>query len=127
MPLSDDSFDVVLCAEVLEHLPFEDFKKGLSEIKRVSKRYCILSLPYWGLIFYVGLKLPLLKKLEIFIKFPFFKEPEYSKGHYWEIGRRGYFLKKIKRIIERSGLKILKDYINFESPYHHIFVLEKVK
>lgn len=39
----DNSFDVVLCTEVLEHLT--DPKKALAELKRVTKRYLILSVP----------------------------------------------------------------------------------
>lgn len=31
MPLDDNSFDVVACYEVLEHLPYEKFHAALSE------------------------------------------------------------------------------------------------
>jgi ubiquinone/menaquinone biosynthesis C-methylase UbiE len=43
LPYKDNSFDLVICSEVLEHL--EDPGKGLEELKRVSKRYCLLSVP----------------------------------------------------------------------------------
>lgn len=36
-------FDLVLACEVLEHL--EDYGKALSEIRRVTNKYCILSVP----------------------------------------------------------------------------------
>lgn len=39
----DNSFDVVICSEVLEHV--EDPQKGLEELVRVSKKYCVLSVP----------------------------------------------------------------------------------
>jgi ubiquinone/menaquinone biosynthesis C-methylase UbiE len=39
----DNSFDVVICSEVLEHL--EDPEKALSELVRVSKKYVVLSVP----------------------------------------------------------------------------------
>lgn len=39
----DNSFDVVVCSEVLEHIP--DPEKGLRELVRVSKGYCVLSVP----------------------------------------------------------------------------------
>lgn len=32
IPLEDNSFDIVACYEVLEHLPFENFNKALAEI-----------------------------------------------------------------------------------------------
>jgi ubiquinone/menaquinone biosynthesis C-methylase UbiE len=43
LPYKDNSFDLVICSEVLEHLEYP--KKALGEIKRVSKRYCLLSVP----------------------------------------------------------------------------------
>jgi len=39
----DNSFDVVICSEVLEHI--DDPAKGLKELVRVSKKYCVLSVP----------------------------------------------------------------------------------
>jgi ubiquinone/menaquinone biosynthesis C-methylase UbiE len=43
IPFKDNSFDLVICCEVLEHL--DDPKKALSELARVSKQYVILSVP----------------------------------------------------------------------------------
>jgi SAM-dependent methyltransferase len=39
------SFDTVCCSEVLEHLPYNTFEKGISEIQRISKKYIIISVP----------------------------------------------------------------------------------
>ena len=43
LPYKDDTFDVVICTEVLEHL--EEPEKALKELKRVSRKYVILSVP----------------------------------------------------------------------------------
>lgn len=43
LPYPDNSFDLVICTEVLEHLQYPE--KALREIKRVSKRYCLFSVP----------------------------------------------------------------------------------
>jgi hypothetical protein len=51
----------VLAAEVLEHIPYEEFPKALSELRRVSKRFVVLSLPHAGYVFAVGFKFPLLR------------------------------------------------------------------
>ncbi|MCL5019069.1 MAG: class I SAM-dependent methyltransferase [Patescibacteria group bacterium] len=43
LPYKDNSFDLVLCTEVLEHL--DDPSKALEELIRVSKKYLVLSVP----------------------------------------------------------------------------------
>jgi 2-polyprenyl-3-methyl-5-hydroxy-6-metoxy-1,4-benzoquinol methylase len=43
LPYKANSFDLIICTEVLEHL--EDPKKALEELRRVTKKYLILSVP----------------------------------------------------------------------------------
>jgi ubiquinone/menaquinone biosynthesis C-methylase UbiE len=43
LPFADHRFDVVVAAEVLEHLP--DPAKGLQELTRVGRRHLVLSVP----------------------------------------------------------------------------------
>lgn len=45
LPFEDNSFDIVLCCEVLEHLPFKVYEKSLKEMERVAKKYIIVSVP----------------------------------------------------------------------------------
>ena len=44
IPFEDNSHDVVLCNEVLEHL--ENPAKALQELRRVSSKYVIVSVPH---------------------------------------------------------------------------------
>jgi SAM-dependent methyltransferase len=46
LPFPDQSFDLVLCAEVLEHLPADVLQATLGEIERVAKVHVIISVPY---------------------------------------------------------------------------------
>jgi hypothetical protein len=43
---SDDSYDLVFCAEVLEHIPSPLLDKACSELSRVSKEYLLVGVPY---------------------------------------------------------------------------------
>ncbi len=44
LPLADASADLVLCTEVLEHIPTPE--DALAELTRVSRRYLLLSVPW---------------------------------------------------------------------------------
>ncbi len=126
LKISDNSFDVVCAFEVLEHLPFEQFARSLKEMRRVAKKNILISLPHWGRHFSLTMWLPGLKKITWQKKLSLLPvEHKFNGQHYWEIGKQGYELKKIRQIIKDCNLKIVRDYIAHESPYHHFFVLEK--
>lgn len=125
MPFAENEFDVVLCAEVLEHLPFENFNAALLEIKRVTGNNVVISLPHFGPAIKFLLKLPFLPEIRFIIKLPYPKKHQFKGEHYWEIGKSEYSLNKIRFNIKKSGLAILKDYIVFENPIHRFFILKK--
>lgn len=45
IPFESESFDLVSCLEVLEHLQEQEFCKGIGELQRVSKKYILISVP----------------------------------------------------------------------------------
>lgn len=47
LPLKDESFDISVCTEVLEHLP--KYYSAIKEISRISKKEIILSIPDAGI------------------------------------------------------------------------------
>jgi len=125
--VNNNSYDLVCAFEVLEHLPFEKFEIILDGLKRVSRKWVIISLPHWGRHFAIEIKLPFFDKIKWQYKCNLFPiEHRFNSQHYWEIGKSGYNLKNVRQKIEESGFKIVKDYVAFESPYHHFFVLEKI-
>lgn len=124
IPLPDNSFDLVLCAEVLEHLPFEKFGQCLIELKRVTKKNVVLSLPHFGPAVKFKVKLPLFKELKLAIKIPISLKHQFTGQHYWEIGKRNYSASKIKKIIS-SQFKVISDFVPFGNQYHHFYILEK--
>ena len=125
MPFKDNEFDAVLCAQVLEHLPYEDFAKALSEIKRVANNGAVISLPHFGPAIRFLLKLPLVPEVKFMIKLPYPKKHIFKGEHYWEIGKRGFGMGKIKEDLKKSGFSIKNDYVVFENPLHHFFILKK--
>lgn len=43
LPFQKDNFDIVIVIEVLEHI--NDVERAIDDVKRVSKKYCIFSVP----------------------------------------------------------------------------------
>lgn len=129
IPFRDGSFEVVACFEVLEHLPWDDVPKALSEIRRVSSRYAILSLPDSTKAYRLDIQVPKIGELKKLMPLPRLQAPKhvFDGEHYWEIGKAGYPLRKVMGEMRSAGFEIRKTYRIFEMPYHRFFVLEVAK
>jgi len=46
LPWDKNHFDVVLCSEVLEHIPPADLDKACEELVRVARRHIVIGVPY---------------------------------------------------------------------------------
>lgn len=127
LPFGDTAFDVVTCFEVLEHLPYDDFTKALEELRRVSRRHLILSVPDHTAVYRVNIELPRMKPIKRLVPHPFPKPlpHEFDGEHYWIIGKSNYPLEKISHDIERTGFRIVETYRVFEFYGHRFFSLEK--
>ena len=128
IPFADNSFNVVACYEVLEHLPFEKFNRALAEIFRVSDSYAILSLPDASKVYRLFIQIPILGVFRKLISLPQLKRPAhiFDGEHYWEIGKDDCSLNKIIEGIAQSGFVVKSTYRLFEYPYHRFFVLKKI-
>lgn len=45
LPFADDSFDLVLCSDVLEHLDDGAYRRAVAELSRVARRYILVLSP----------------------------------------------------------------------------------
>jgi ubiquinone/menaquinone biosynthesis C-methylase UbiE len=127
LPFKDNSFDLVMCFQVLEHIPFDAVVSALDQLYRVTKRYVVISLPERSKYFRLDLNIyPIItKRLCFTIPSLLSQVHEFDGEHYWEIGKKDFSLKRIKRLFETNSFNILRDYRVPEKPFHHIFVLEK--
>ncbi len=126
IPFNQNQFDVCMCCEVLEHLPFENFEKGLKELGRVSASKVLLSLPDSS--HYFAFMVAMNRKEHRFL----FSLPRlrryrhvFDGEHYWEIGKEGYSLSKINASIEQCGFAIQKTFRLFQHPYNRFYILFK--
>jgi SAM-dependent methyltransferase len=113
------SFDCVCAFQVLEHIPYHDFEKVLGHLASVSRKHVLLSLPYWG--YFIQFRIRLFKVSFAFgikVTRPF--TWHFDGQHYWEIGTRGYPLRRVLNSIS-TVLQIDRHYFCPDYPYHYFF------
>jgi hypothetical protein len=119
----ENKFDLILCSEVLEHLPFEDFESTLNELWKVTKEYVVISLPYACIVFFT-LHIPKISKGISFRIPKFWAKHKFDGQHYWEIGKKNYSLNRIIELIERK-FELYKIEIPLEDSWRIIFSMRK--
>lgn len=128
LPLEENSFDTILACQVLEHIPFSDLEKALSELKRVARRNVIISIPYTHYYLEGMFKIvfPFFERqFRLSIKLPFLKKKiENREEHYWEMGTSGYSKKMIKNLIKKY-FKISEEFKPILNSNRYFFILEK--
>lgn len=112
IPLKDNSFDMVTAIEVIEHL--KDPLSALMELKRISREYVLIQVPYNEII-----------KEEIC---PNCLKPLYPRGHI-----QSFDEKRLQSLCKESGLDIVKQDLFFHAFDHKLirwmpyFLLKKIK
>jgi len=146
---SDNSFDLIIICEVLEHVPYTNLDSILKSLRRITRNYVLISVPNQKNIY----KLTLFKKgYEDKIFAPFFilinliinvinrigtaladlhykliktkRKYKYKGAHYWELGIENYSEANFQNQIQKY-FKIIKQGRLKENFYHHFFLLKK--
>jgi hypothetical protein len=123
IPLPEESYDVVLCCQVLEHMPFDRFVTALRELGRVAKSRVIVSLP--DIRRFVSLRISAPKlKIDWQVNLPQVRAPRISQerlevhGHYWEIGFHGTSFKDVLKGFVEARLNVLQTRRVSDLPWH---------
>lgn len=129
IPTRDKSFDVALCSQVLEHLPFSHFEPALKELRRVIRRGVVISLPDASPYYEIKMRLPKFRNLCWTVsrhRDPGrkWKDLNWARdGHYWEIGYDETPLAFIRDAIGVAGFDITHTWRVSGYPYHRFFRL----
>ena len=128
MPLLTSSIDLVICCQVLEHLPFKQFPIALREIRRIIRPegHLVLSLPDLTRTYRFMLQLPKLGEHAFIIPIPV---PEwlkktwvYNGEHYWNIGNKDYPAKRIAANLTAEKFTIVREFRVFEMSWHRFYI-----
>ncbi len=126
LPCGNGAFDVVLCAEVLEHLPFEDAQKALKELHRICRKGVVVSVPdARRTVVRMHIYMPFVGTKELLIKWDTRRPHVFDGQHYWEIGKRGYSMDTIRTAMSDAGFSIERDFVPVDVPTKHFFILTK--
>ena len=125
IPFAGGSFDTILIAEVLEHLPFDEFGACMAELRRVTRRHVIVTLPCPLVGLHIGINLPVLEPMFLALGFRQLSRPRFDGQHYWVLDRRGYPKRRIRLAIREAGFEIAREFRPGLSLYNYFFVLEK--
>jgi hypothetical protein len=142
-PIKEKTFDLVMCFQVLEHIPYSHFSKIISLMASIARSYVFISIPYQRNTISFRMTLTLVNRyisrlsgsynLTLPIHVPqrdisekaLAKREDKQNPHYWEAGRRSFPIKRIVGDIESDGLSIVSRFHNPDFPYHY-FILSKV-
>lgn len=124
LPFADNTFDVVACFEVLEHIPWHQFEMALNEIYRMCRKYTLISLPDARPAFRIHIPFVLRERV---IPYPFYKAQthEFNGEHYWEINKKGFPLSAIISKMTGAGFTVEKSFRNWGKSDHRFFRLHK--
>lgn len=121
-----NSFDLVICCEVLEHLPFEYFEKSLNEIDKINKNMLFLTIPEFKSFSGFNLFIKYFNKNK-FLSFHIGTKAKHklTEQHFWELDSSDLSSKiNIVNILDKKY--ILEEFGRFKlNPYHNFFVLLK--
>ena len=129
--VKDSKYDVVMACEVLEHIPWDDVDSVLSEMYRVCKSHCVVSIPQYGWSFNINFVIPFLdritkrKSLNIgrFLH-RFYSNPNFDGQHYWEVGAKDYSLKGFRLLLKRY-FDIEREFEVELNRFHRFYILKK--
>jgi Methyltransferase domain len=120
----DEEFDVVLCSQVLEHVPWADVPRAVAELRRVCRTHAIVSLPQSGTDVAAMVGLPRLGRRQFATRIGLHRPWRFDGQHHWQVLARGTGRRAVRRALS-AGFRVEREYTVPEFTYHRFYVLRK--
>ncbi len=123
IPVPDQAFDVALCCQVFERLPYGQFVPALKELHRVCRTGIVMSLPDMQSV--NSLMLAFARHhVELMMPRLFARRTSWAFDgqHYWNLNDHGYEPHRIITDIESVGFRLARQYRVFENPGERLVV-----
>jgi hypothetical protein len=119
-----NSFDLIVCCQVLEHIEYSHFKNVLEQFMHISPS-AILSLPYCSANLLCGqIRIPkILFKPNLSLP-KTWKNSIADSQHFWEIGIKGHSVNKVRAQIQEY-YEIKKEFSDSLNTFHRFYLLSR--
>ena len=117
----DKKFDITVCFEVLEHIEFTDVSNAISELRKVTKNYVIISVPQTRLYVSLAFKFPTKHIARSMVSLPMPLKHKFNGEHYWELGKKNFSRRKFRSILD-NNFATYSEYTDPLNPYHRFFI-----
>jgi hypothetical protein len=121
IPREAAAFDVVVCCQVLEHMPYSTVPAAVAELARVARRRVVLSLPRRGRYFELAVRIPPLPRFSRSGILPNRRRFDGDAEHRWELGSRAVPPRRFEELIAQH-VELERSYHVPEHPYHVFYV-----
>jgi hypothetical protein len=127
LPCQDREFDVVLCSQVLEHIPWPAVPSAIAELRRICRTHSVVSLPQSGTGFGLSFGVSVgswFAERGVALRLPDPREHRFDGQHHWEVLSRGKGLRAVRRVLA-DGFSVDREFPVPEFPYHRFYVLRR--
>lgn len=126
LPCADGEFDVVVCCQVLEHLPWAHVPSAVRELHRVCRQRAVVSLPQSGRPLSLTVSLPNGWSFGRSTSLSARRPLRQGEEHFWQVGSPGASRRAVRRVLECEGRFHVRDeYVVVQNPYHRFYVLDR--
>lgn len=129
--LSEKSYDIVTCFEVVEHMPFADSIISIQNLCKTARNYCLVSIP--DMRYFINIKSTIFGTLPVSFGKLFStkrfrnKNKTFAEDHHWEIGitvdDQTYSPHFIRENLFQ-GMNVIADFRCSLVPWHHYYVIK---
>ncbi len=128
LPIPTASCDCACCFQVLEHLPFGDFPKAISELCRISTKHVLISIPEatpWISVQFLFILPRIIGRVFQIPSIP--RHHQFRGEHYWEIGRIETPFRQVVSAIKSAtkNYYLASSFRHPLNPGQRFFLLEK--
>lgn len=120
--LRGERFDLVVCCEVLEHMPFDEFESNLDHLRFLGDRLFMTLPNYRPTIGFTGfLRLPKMTPRLMDLSIDLFRHKRLDREHFWEVGSdRSTSKKEIIKLLKARYKNVMLKRLAL-NPYHFAF------